>query len=214
MGVHFRRFWAYVASLVTLLFLTLAALLGWLVPVSAQPVNLTGAGLVGLLSAVGSEPYRVVASPLLDVMWPLQIVAMILALLYGVLRVGPDFERTATTETAQVEKGQRDPSRLYATGRQHADQGRWASAVLNWRLAAALDPGRAYYQRALGEGYARLGFYERSLDVLESARRLTVQAGARAEVDELIAWVSRQRAAGKSPAENTVPGTDWAHELR
>jgi hypothetical protein len=213
MGVHFRAFWAYVASLVTLLILALVALLGWLVPVSAQPLNLTGAGLVGLLSAVGSEPYRAVATPLLDVMWQLQIVAMILALLYGVLRVGPDFERLATLETAQVEKGQRDPSRLYATGRQHADQGRWASAVLNWRLAAALDPGRAYYQRALGEGYTRLGYYDRGLDVLESARRLTVQAGARAEIDELIARVSRLREAGNAPADRSEPGTDWARQL-
>ena len=71
----------------------------------------------------------------------------------------------------------------------------WATAILHWRRAAANDPARAYYQRALGEAYAQLGYYERSSDVLESALERTIDPNNRTYLANLIESVKRKQAA-------------------
>jgi tetratricopeptide (TPR) repeat protein len=62
----------------------------------------------------------------------------------------------------------------------------WASAVLHYQRAVAREPNRAFYHRTLGNAYARLDFYARALDVLESARRLSVNPGLSMEIETEI----------------------------
>ena len=59
----------------------------------------------------------------------------------------------------------------YVQGKRYADIGMWANAVLHYRRAAALEPTRSYYLGVLGRAYGELGYYQRSLDVLESAHK-------------------------------------------
>jgi tetratricopeptide (TPR) repeat protein len=67
----------------------------------------------------------------------------------------------------------------------------WANAVLHFRRAAALEPTQTYYLSALGNGYARLGYYQRSLDVLESAYQLANDEQRREELAVMIGEVRR-----------------------
>ncbi len=123
---------------------------------------------------------------LLSVGQILQYAAVTIALLYGIFKIGPDFERVQSRHVAQVDKGINDASGYYAIGRKYADRRMWATAILHWQRAAANEPGRAYYQRVLGEAYARLGFYQRSIDVLESALSITTDPNSREHLAGLI----------------------------
>ena len=54
-----------------------------------------------------------------------------------------------------------------------ADQGKWATAVLYWQRAVGRFPGNVAILRRLADGYRRLGFADRSIDTLQSAKEKT-----------------------------------------
>jgi tetratricopeptide (TPR) repeat protein len=190
-GIFKRNFWAYAASIVILLAIIIGRVLD-----TATDAALSSA-LIDLsfrtfFETMANNPASIVVPKLVEFIRSLQAITVFLALIYAVFRVGPDFERVKERQTAHVKKGMREAADYYVVGKDHAGAGRWASTVLHWQRAVALDPSRAYYQRILGQAYARLGFYSRSLDVLESARRISVDSGAREELDELIASVGSE----------------------
>jgi tetratricopeptide (TPR) repeat protein len=191
-GIFLRQAWAYSASLVALLVVLATAVFGSITGRSIEQwlTQLSGREFFLELAA---QPYAFVVSPLQTLLRALQIADAILGLFYGVFRVSPDFARDLSIIVAQVDSGLTDASQFYEHGQRYASQGMWASAVLHWRRAAALEPARAYYQRKLGEGYARLGFFERSLDVLESARRFAVDPSLVLEIDRLTEQVRQMQ---------------------
>ena len=65
----------------------------------------------------------------------------------------------------------------------------WARATLHFRRAVALEPASISYQKALAESYAHLGYYQRSLDVLEFAHRSTANPESHASLMDMIAQV-------------------------
>lgn len=201
-GVVLRQTWAYPASIVVLLALFTVMLLGF---IAGKPPDEVIAMAIGddLVSMLSSDFDYVFLRSLLTVGDVVQFAAVVIALLYGILRVGPDFERVQTRYVAIVDRGLSDASAYYATGQIYAGRGMWASAILHWRRAAANDPARAYYQRALGEGYARLGYYERSLDVLESALARTIDPDSRTQLVNVIEEVKRKQA-----TEEAIIGMD------
>jgi len=77
-----------------------------------------------------------------------------------------------------------------------AEAGLWATAVKHWQRAVALEPNHIGYQKHLGNAYARLGFKERSLDVLQSAKNRTKNKEAIIELEAMIKAV----ASNKQPA--------------
>lgn len=192
-GLELRHRWAYPTSIGILLILFTSMFLGFIV--GKQPdeaiASILGDDLVSFLSA---DLDYVFLRSLLDVVDILQFAAIVLALLYGIFKVGPDFERVQTRSVAKVDRGLSDGSVYFARGQAYAKRGMWASAILHWRLAAANDPARAYYQRSLGEAYGRLGFYDRSIDVLESAMDRTVDPDSRAQLMQLIERVKHEEA--------------------
>ncbi len=200
-GVVLRQIWAYPASIVVLLALFTVMLLGF---VAGKPPEEAIAEVVGddLVSFLSSDLDIVFLRSLLTVGDILQFAAVTIALLYGILKIGPDFERVQTRHHAKVDRGLSDAPAYYATGQLYAERGMWASAILHWRRAAANDPARAYYQRALGEAYAQLGYYERSSDVLKSALERTIDPDSRTYLTNLIESVKRKQAA-KSAAIGT-----------
>jgi hypothetical protein len=189
-GLAFRRFWAYLASIVALLMALTAMIFGWLLgpAVDDSITQLTGREF---FLALAETPYAMFARPLSDLLRLLHFLAVPLALLFALFRVGPDFERVKSRRVAALERGPSDASRYYGAGADYAQRGMWASAVLHYQRAAALEPARPFYQRVLGEAYAQLGHYHRSLDVLESARQLTRDPKVRAAIEQRIAEVRR-----------------------
>lgn len=193
-GIALRQIWAYPSSIVYLLVLFTIMVLSMFtsgVPEDAL-VNIAGDDLVSFLSTGFDDVFF---HTLLDVVGILQFAAVVMALLYGILKIGPDFERVRTHYIARIDRDISDASGYYARGKIYADRKMWANAVLHWRMAAANDPARAYYQRALGTGYAELGFYERSLDVLESALERTIDSSAQDQIKMMIANVEGQKRA-------------------
>jgi len=131
---------------------------------------------------------------------PLQVLAAALSLAYAVFRCGSDFIRVKVRHLAEVEPGLRAASDYYAAGQRYAQKGMWASAILHWQRAAANEPNRAYYQRVLGDAFARLGFFRRSLDLYQSAHRLTndpkIRQSLERRITELGVLAKNEKAAG------------------
>jgi tetratricopeptide (TPR) repeat protein len=200
-GVFLRRFWAYLASIVTLLLIVSGMVLGYLSGTSIEDVvsKMIGGDFWGSLA---TSPALVLGSPILRFIVPMQLVAVLLALLYGIIKVGPDFERIHSRRVAGVDKGLEGASHYYAAGKAYAEQDMLASAILHWRRAVALEPARSFYQRVLGEAYARLGFYERSLDVLGSAKHFATSEVMKDEIEDTISVV--RHASEGSPAQSGV----------
>jgi hypothetical protein len=61
-----------------------------------------------------------------------------------------------------------------------------------------LDPTQLYYQRALGSSYARLGYYQRSLDVLESALNVASETDLKQDLEQLMTQVQIAKSASKT----------------
>jgi tetratricopeptide (TPR) repeat protein len=190
-GLAFRRFWAYAGSILFLLMLVAAMILSS----SLGPtVDSTLSQLAGkeFFLRIGENPYELFIGPASSVVRLLQYVAVPIALLYALLKVGPDFERTKVRRTAQLDRGVSDASHFNGTGEAYAAQGMLATAVLHFQRAAALEPANPFYQRKLGGAYAQLGHYQRSLDVLESARQLTRDPEAQAAIERQMAGIRQK----------------------
>ena len=190
-GLALRRFWAYVGSIVALLMVLAAMVFGWLLgpAVDDSVAQLTGREFFLVLA---ETPYTLFAKPLIGFLRLLHYVAVPLALLFALFKVGPDFERVNELRVARLDRGISDASRYHGVGARYAERGMWATAVLHYQRAAALEPARPFYQRVLGEAYAHLGHYQRSLDVLESARQLTRDPDVLAALEQRIVEVGRK----------------------
>lgn len=121
----------------------------------------------------------------------LQMGASIGVLGYGIFSVAPDFERVFKRETAVLNTRISESSSFYQQGKEYVKEGKWGAAVLHWQRATAMSPQNNLYQRQLGWGYAKLGFYQRSLDVLESALRQTAVPEKQQKTKQLIKQVNK-----------------------
>ena len=187
-GVAMRQIWAYPASIVYLMILLTGMAFAFVSGAHPEQVlsDVVGDDLVDLLS---TEYDSLFLLSLITVVQIMRFAAALLALLYGIFKIGPDFERVRIRYFARLDRDVSDASGYYARGKLYADQKMWASAVLHWRKAAALEPARAFYLQALGGAYAELGYYERSLDVLKSALDRTLEQSRRQELESAIAEV-------------------------
>lgn len=192
-----RRFWAYTASIVALLLILAAMLLEAAMGVRLESVAAQLTGLE-LFRAIGDSPAVVLMSPIVEFFIPVQLVAVVLALLYGLLRVGPDFERVSQRYVAGVDKGLHDAGDFFSVGKQYESSGMWANAILHYQRAVAHEPGRTYYQRKLGEAYGHLGFTQRGLDVLQTAQAHAATPESQAELDAAIESVRQGRTGARS----------------
>jgi hypothetical protein len=203
-GLALRRFWAYVGSLVVLLLILASMLLGpWLGP--AVDNSLSGLAGRDFFVQVSGTPYALLMGPASDLLRILQYMAAPLALLYGIFRVGPDFERVGERLSARLDRDISDASHFHGAAAEYGRQGMWASAVLHFQRAAALEPSNPFHQLELGEAYARLGYYQRSVDVLESASQLTRDPELKANTERRISEIKDRvmaDSAGSSEASN------------
>lgn len=116
----------------------------------------------------------------------LQMLAAGVLVGYGVFAVSSEFDRVKMQFKAQVDRSLRDATEFHTLARALSREGLWASAILHWQYAAAHAPNHAQFQRELGAAYARLGFRERSLDVLQSALAVAGNPAVKEEITALM----------------------------
>jgi tetratricopeptide (TPR) repeat protein len=175
----------YVGAILLLLIILTILIVEWLTGASIDSAISTLSGEDYFLQ-IAESPFLTLASPLLDFIRPFQIITIILALLYGILAVGPDFEKSRFRLVARIDKGLFEASDYFTVGKRYAQNGMWASAILHFKMAVAKEPTRPAFQRSLGFAYAELGFFERALDVLESVKDLSSHPGFKKSILEKI----------------------------
>ena len=95
---------------------------------------------------------------------------------------------------AAIDQRVKDPLVLDKAGKLFAQWGMWTTAVLYWQRAVGRSPGNVAILRRLADGYARLGFAERSLDTLRQARDKTLDPDTKAVLTRQIELMNEKRA--------------------
>ncbi|WP_420641421.1 hypothetical protein [Candidatus Leptofilum sp.] len=179
-GVGWRQTWAHIAAIYLLIGVILFSLLRWLLP-----PNLAVLGIENMDPAI-----QQFILPLTTGLGETVRIGIIggaaLALFYAIFKAGPDFNKVTVRQVAGLTKGPKSAVDFNAAARKLAQQGLWATAVLHWQLAAAQAPQHVAYQESLGRAYATLGFYERSLDVLNAAKQRTGSPERQAAIQQQI----------------------------
>jgi len=179
-GVYFRQFWAYSATLIILILMLAVALIQYLLPPA-----ITNSLLAGFDTSI-AEFLGGVAGGAGGAIRIFRLTAVTYALYLAIFQVSPDFARVQVRQIAIIGKRMVTGADFHTTAKEAANAGMWATAVLHWQRAAAKEPTNLVYQRYLGQGYAQLGFYQRSLDVLQSARERATHPDTQAQLDQLI----------------------------
>ena len=196
-GVHFRQSWAHIIAIYSLTAIILVSLLRWVLP-----PDLATLGLESLDPAIQNF-VQPLTTGLGETLRLFILVGAVLALFYAIVKAGPDFDRVAVRQVATLTKGPKTAADFNAAATQLARNGLWATAVLHWQNAAAKAPQNIGYQESLGKAYATLGFFERSLDVLQSAQQRTGSSERRATIQQLIQGVQAKMAQQPKQTENT-----------
>lgn len=170
LGVFARKRWAYLSELIALSIGLALALYRLATPLAIKNQLLA---LVAVLLP------------------PIQLITALGGLLLGLFRAGQNFEMEEIRNVVMLSTDLPRSGDDYHAGKQYAERGLWAMAIPYWQRAAANEPTRTHYHRLLGEAYARLGFYDRSLDILQTALRSSIDPKIRSEVEQLIQRVQR-----------------------
>jgi len=182
-GVGLRQTWAHLVAIYALGAVVLGLLLRWVLP-----PDLAVLGLADMDPAI-QDFILPLTTGLGETIRIFILAGALLALFYAIFKAAPDFDRVSVRQVAALTKGPVSAADFNAAATQLARKGLWATAVLHWQNAAAKAPQNIAYQESLGQAYATLGFYERSLDVLKFARQRTGSTERQASIDKLIAIV-------------------------
>ncbi len=173
-ALFLRQVWAYWLAITGLILMVLAivALAFLSIPV---PTSNVGGGS-SLLSLICIAPFLII-----EVLY-----------VYMVIMAGGDFKRVKRWRIAVADERIKDPLVLDKAGKLFSQRGMWATAVLYWQRAVGRAPGNVAILRRLADGYARLGFPERSLDTLRQAQEKTLDPKTRQTVEKQIELISRK----------------------
>lgn len=175
-ALFFRQVWAYWITILGLLLMVVwvvaAAFSSFSIPVPAANVS----GLSTLFSFICIAPF------------------IILQLLYAymIIMAGGDFKKVTRWRVAAADERIKDPLVLDKAGKLFAQRGMWATAVLYWQRAVGRSPGNVAILQRLADGYARLGFPERSLDALQQAQEKTLDPHTRQQLAKQIESLSQK----------------------
>lgn len=181
-GIYFRKFWAYLSTII--FSLVVLALFGW--------------GILGEFAYFPTdvpltEALRVSSEvTLVNGIRGLQVGALFLAFIWAAFFTGPDFEQIEVRFTAKLRSQLNEAPAFYAAGKEYAERGLWATAILHWQRAVALEPANTHNQKRLGEAYLRLGFYERGQDILRTVHDRSPDPALKAEINQLLTLARSQ----------------------
>jgi tetratricopeptide (TPR) repeat protein len=185
-GVYLRLFWAHIGTLFVLIMAMMLGLVNFFVPFDPAALGMENvdAAFRGFTSTFFGN------LGLLAEFFHVAVTAV--ALFYATLRASPEFDRVSERNIARTEKGLHTDVDYHMIARQFTQDGRWASAILHWQRAASINPNKAVYLRNLARAYINLGFFDRGLRVLQSARELPLQPSMQSEIERLIQRVERR----------------------
>ncbi|GJM40318.1 MAG: hypothetical protein DHS20C20_06000 [Ardenticatenaceae bacterium] len=192
LGVAWRQTWAHISAIYFLIAVILFSLLRWVLP-----PNLEMLGIANLDPAIQNFVLPLTTG-LGETIRVMILAGAVLALFYAIFMAGADFDRVTVRQVAGITKGPKSATDFNAAGRRLAQQGLWATAVLHWQNAAAKAPQHVAYQESLGRAYATLGFFERSLDVLNGAKQRVSSPERQASIQELIESVQAKMQADET----------------
>jgi tetratricopeptide (TPR) repeat protein len=115
-----------------------------------------------------------------------------LFIFYTIHMAGPDFKKVVRWQVVNVNSRLKESEEFDRVAGELAKQGKWAAAVAHWRHAAGHSPGQWKYLRPLAQGYARLGFYQRSLESLATALEAARNPQVREAISEEIRKVEKK----------------------
>lgn len=182
-GIYWRQAWAYFSSLVILALFLLVSTVQIVAPFDLSALDTQLTVIDPLIShlAVGQ-----LVQSMGNGLRNMQLFTAGLALFYAIFQTAPDFERIDTMLTAHLDKGLALAGDYHTTARTYARKEMWATAVLHWQRASAKEPHNPVYLHHLGAAYARLGFPERGLDVLQSAQQFSRHPEQQTQLQRLI----------------------------
>jgi hypothetical protein len=191
-GTYGRKYWAFIGTQMMAFVILLITVLRWAYPIELGTELLSGfdPSITRFVAGLGNG-----FSNFLNI---LAIAAAFMTFAYAALLVAPDFERQTLRRIARVAKGLSAASDFHINAQRAAKAGMWATAVLHWQHAAAKEPSRISYQQHLAEAYGRLGFYQRSLDVLQSMYNRVTHPDRKREIEQLINSIKQQQAASET----------------
>lgn len=179
-GVYFRQSWAHITAIYLLVAIILAAFLRWVVPADIVTLGLAN------YDPVIQDFVVPLATGLGGTIRVFLLTGAFLALFYAIFKAAPDFDRQSVRQVAALSKEPKMAADFNALAKEFARKGLWATAVLHWQRAAANAPQQLAYQESLGRAYAKLGFYERSLDIFQSAYARSGSAERRTAFLQLV----------------------------
>ena len=179
-AIYWRQLWGH--------FLTIAFLIGFIilrVTTFFVPFSLTGVPLQGIDPAI-SNFVGDLFSGFGSFLATMQITAAILALLFAIMWATPDFERVPLRRLAWLSKRASLASDYHLLAKAFAESDMWATAVLHWQHAVGQAPTQAIYMLYLGRAYQKLGFIERSRDILQTALTHSRQPEQQAAIKQAL----------------------------
>ncbi|MCA9897634.1 MAG: magnesium transporter [Anaerolineales bacterium] len=195
LGIAWRQTMAHVLTIYLFIAIILFFLLRWILPPDWVMVA------VADMDPAIQQFVLPLASGLGEVIRIFIMTGSVLGLFYAVVKAGPDFDQVSVRQVATLTKGPTSAADFNAAALRLARNGLWATAVLHWQNAAAKAPQQISYQESLGRAYATLGFYERSLDVLQSARQRTSSPERQVEIEQQIQAVQAKNLSEKATEE-------------
>lgn len=183
-GAIFRKMWSFIGAQIVLIALLLVELLNFLFPIQVVRPHILpqfDQSIRRFVIGVGGG-----FDTALDI---LEISAAVFALFMAIVFLAPDFEKVTYRLVAKAREGLAHGADYHLEATRMAEMGLWATAVLNWQRAAAKEPTRIVFQQKLADGYLRLNFFQRSLDVLQSALKMTTIPEKKAAIQQQIETV-------------------------
>jgi len=169
-ALYFRQAWAYWLAVIVII----------------GSIGFSFAGSV--MQATSPTPVQTAQIPTwLPFVCALPFIVIQIMYIYMVFMAFGDFKKEKMWRIAVASEKIKEPMRLDKTGQMLAKRSMWGSAIMYWQRAAGLNPGNTAILRRLANGYAHLGFYERSLDTLNQALEKTREPKVREQVTKQIA---------------------------
>lgn len=196
-GAGFRRLWAWVWSQIVLGFVLLYGGFDFFFPLTVRSNALPE------MNAVFERFIGGLGSGFDLFLFIFEMAGAFIGMILAVIFLAPDFEQVERRLVAKVGKTKPNAADYDYEAKRFARSEMWATAVLHWQRAAALAPAQLGFQERLADGYARLGFYTRSLDVLQSAHDAVYDANTKARLRRQIEKVKAiQEATPTQPEKN------------
>ncbi len=179
-GAYFRQVWAYPAGTLLFSLVLIGGLLRLLIPFDLTLLNL------GVWDQAITEVSESLVDGLGIFLRGFRLLTAVLGLITAIFWVPSDFARTQQRQIARLGRRLKTGRDYDLAARRLTEKGLWATAVLHWQRAAALEPYRLPYQIKLGRAYARLGFQQRALDTFTAVRQRTTDQALQVKLDKFI----------------------------